>query len=70
MLTIEIDDPALEANIKQTYGEDTQSMKQAFLDFLQSQQVKQDVAIAQNELEQGKAITSSEVFNSLRAQYQ
>ena len=68
MLTIEIDDPVLESCIKQTYGEDNQSMKQAFIDFLQSQQIKQDIAIAIDEMAQEKAIPSNEVFDAIRAQ--
>ena len=70
MLTIEIDNPALETNIKNNYGDDEQSIKQAFIDFLQYKQLKQDVIIAQDELRQGRAIASNQVFNSLRAKYQ
>jgi len=70
MLTIEIDNPELEENLKQTYGDDNQSVKQAFIDFLQTQQVKQDVAIAMNEFSQDKALPMSTVFETIRVQYQ
>ena len=70
MLNIQIDNPALEADLKQTFGDNPQSVARAFAEFIQAKKVSDDIHISIAQLEQGQAIKSSEVFNSIRARYE
>ena len=70
MLNIQIDNPDLEACIKQTYGDSNQSVVKAFADFVQEQSIKQDIEVSINELSQGNFATATSVFDSIRADYE
>jgi len=52
MLNITIEDSLLESNLKQAFGEDTQSITKAFSEFIQNYKTKQDKStdIASNKL--------------------
>lgn len=70
MLNIHIDNPELEKNIKQTYGEDTKSIARAFSDFIQQQKIKQDIGISIEQLDAGEALPLGDVMNDIRAKYE
>jgi len=70
MLNIHIDNPELEKNIKQTYGEDTKSIAKAFFEFIQQKKIKQDVDISIEQLDTGEGIPLGEVMDSIRAKYE
>ena len=70
MLNIHIDNPELEKNIKQTYGEDTNSIARAFFEFIQQQKIKQDIGISIEQLDAGKGILLADVMNDIRAKYE
>jgi methionine synthase II (cobalamin-independent) len=70
MLSIQIDNPALEADLKQTFGDNPQSVARAFAEFIQAKKVSNDINISLAQLEQGQAVNFSEVFNSIRAKYE
>jgi len=55
MLNIQIDNPELEENIKQTYGDDVQSMASAFGEFIKQQRIRQDIAVSIKQLDAGEA---------------
>ena len=69
MLNIQIDNPELERTIKQTYGENSQSIAKAFFDFIQQQKIKQDINISIQQLEQGESIPLNQAMNSIRDKY-
>ncbi len=70
MLSIQIDNPELEADLKQTFGSDPQSVVKAFTEFVQARKLADDIQASITELEQGRALKSPDVFNSIRARYE
>ncbi len=70
MLNIQIDNPELEKNIKQTYGDDAQSMGRAFFDFIHQQKIKHDIGVSIKQLDDGKAISMEKVMKHLQAKYE
>jgi len=69
MLNIQIDNLELEANIKQTYGDDVQSVANAFGEFIQQQRIRQDIAVSIKQLDAGEGIAMAEVMEGIRRQY-
>jgi hypothetical protein len=69
MLSIQIDNPELEAELKQAYGSNPQSVVKAFAEFVQARRLADDIQTSVTELEQGLALKSSDVFKSIRARY-
>ena len=70
MLNIQIDNPALEADLKQTFGDNPQSVARAFAEFVQTKRIGDDIKVSLSQLEQGHALPSADVFNSIRARYE
>jgi hypothetical protein len=70
MLNIQIDNPELEACIKQTYGESNQSVAKAFADFVQTQSIKQDIEASIDALARCDGTLTATVFNRIRAAYE
>ena len=70
MLNIQIDNPELEKNIKQTYGEDTQLLASAFLDFIQQKRIKQDIGISIKQLDDGESLPLGDVMKAIRTRYE
>lgn len=70
MLTIQIDNPELERNIKNTYGEDTKSIAKAFYEFIQQQKIKQDIGISIEQLNYGKGIPLDDVMKNIRIKFE
>ena len=67
MLNIQIDDPELEKSIRKTYGDNTQSIARAFAAFIQQEQLKDDVRVSVQQLDNGEAIPLRTVMQDLRA---
>ena len=70
MLNIQIDNPELEQSLKQTYGENSQSIARAFAEFVQQQKIKQDVGVSIEQLVAGEGIPLSQAINEIRASYE
>ena len=70
MLNIQIDNPELENNIKQTYGNDLHSIAGAFSDFIQQQKIKHDIGVSIQQLEAGESESLGQVMRDLRAEYE
>lgn len=70
MLNIQIDNPELEQSLKQTYGENSQSIVRAFAEFVQQQKIKQDIGVSIEQLETGQGIPLSQAINEIRASYE
>ena len=70
MLNILIDNPELERSIKQTYGEDNNSIARAFAEFIQQQRVKQDIGVSIEQLDAGEGIPMAEAINDIRSKYE
>ena len=70
MLNIHIDDPELEQNIKQTFGEDTRAIARAFFEFIQQQRINQDIGVSIEQLEAGESVALGEVVKDIRAKYE
>ena len=69
MLTINIDNPELEQSIKQTYGEDKQTLAKAFMEFIQQKKIKQDIEISIQQLDAGESIPMEDVMKDSNKQY-
>jgi len=70
MLNIQINNPELEENIKQTYGDDTQSMANAFGEFIKQQRIRQDIAVSIQQLDAGEGIAMADVMEGIRSKYE
>ena len=70
MLNIHIDNPELEQDIKQTYGDDTKSIARAFFEFIRQQKIKQDIGVSIEQLESGEGIALGDVMKDIRAKYE
>jgi len=70
MLNIKIDNPELERNIKQTFGDDVQSLSRAFAEFVKQKQVRQDIEISIKQLDDGEAIEMKDVIGEIRSKYE
>ena len=68
MLTINIDNPELEQSIKQTYGEDKQTLAKAFMEFIQQKKIKQDIEISIQQLDAGESIPMEDVMKDINKQ--
>ena len=70
MLNIQIDNPALEADLKQAFGDNPQSVARAFAEFVQAKRISDDIRVSVAQLEQGQVLDAVDVFNSIRARYE
>jgi hypothetical protein len=70
MLSIEINNPEIEENIKQLYGNNKQLIASAFADFIQQLKVKQDIGISIAQLDAGEALPLQDVMQSIRQKYE
>lgn len=70
MLNIRIDNPELEQNIKQCFGDDQQSIVNAFLKFVQQEKIKRDIGISIEQLEAGEGVPLSQVMRETREKYE
>ena len=70
MLNIHIDDPELEKNIKQTFGEDTRSIARAFSEFIKQRRIKQDIGVSIEQLDAGESVPLGDVINDIRTKYE
>lgn len=70
MLNIQIDNPELEQRVKETYGDDLQSIAQAFSAFIQQERIKRDIGISITQLEAGEGVPMDSVMREIRAQYE
>lgn len=70
MLNIEIDNPELEANLKQLFGNNQQSIAYAFAEFVRQQKVKQDIGVSIAQLEAGEGLSLRETMQSIRQKYE
>jgi deoxyadenosine/deoxycytidine kinase len=66
MLNIQIDNPELERNIRQTYGEDTRSLAKAFAEFVQQQRIKQDIGVSIEQLDAGEEVPLEQAIADIR----
>jgi len=70
MLSIQIDNPELEKSIKQVFGDNENIIGNAFIEFIQLQKMKQDVAISIKQLDSGNAKSLKNVMKNVRAKYE
>lgn len=70
MLSIQINDPELEKSIKQTYGNDLDSLTSAFAEFIQQQKIKRDIDISIKQLDAGEGIPLAQTIGEIRAKYE
>lgn len=70
MLNIHIDDPELEKNIKQTFGEDTRSIARAFSEFIRQRRIRQDIGVSIEQLDAGEAVPLGNVIKDIRVKYE
>ena len=70
MLNIQINNPELEESIKQAYGDDTQSIANAFAEFIKQQRIRQDIAVSVQQLDAGEGVGMVEVMESIRSEYE
>lgn len=69
MLNIRIDNPEIEKSIRQTYGEDANTIAKAFFEFIKQQKNRQDIGISIEELQNGKGIPLDDVIRDVSSKY-
>jgi hypothetical protein len=69
MLNLQINDPELERNLIQTYGDNKQSIIEAFTQFIKNQNIKNDVTISKKQAINGEFIELDTVFDSICDKY-
>lgn len=70
MLSIQIDNPELGKSIKHVFGDNENVIGSAFVEFIQLQKVKQDVAISIKQIDSGNAKSLKNVMKAVRAKYE
>jgi hypothetical protein len=70
MLNIHIDDPELERDIRQTFGDDARSIARAFSRFIQQQRIRQDIGVSIEQLEAGESTALGDVVKDIRTKYE
>jgi len=70
MLNIQIDNPEIENNIKQIYGDNSGMLMNAFVEFIQQQKIKQDVGVSINQLDNGDGILLKDVIDDIALRYE
>ena len=70
MLRIQIDNPELEKNIRQIYGEDSQLIAKAFVAFIKQQRIRQDIGVSIKQLDAGESVPLAEVMEGIRGKYE
>ena len=69
MLNLKIDDPELENSLRQAYGNNDQSIIDAFRQFVQLQKIKRDVAISKEQIKNGEVLDLDKVIDDICAKY-
>jgi len=69
MLNIQIDNPVLEADLKQAFGDNPQSVARAFAEFVQAKRISDDIKESITQLEQGRALKAADVFSCIALSY-
>ena len=70
MIKIEINNPDLEREIRQSFGENTQSLVMAFAEFLRQRQVREDIVISMTQLDEGEGISMDRAIAEIREKYE
>jgi len=63
MLNIRIDNSELEKTLKQCFGNDNQSILNAFLKFVQQEKIKRDVGVSIEQLNAGEGVPLRQVMH-------
>jgi hypothetical protein len=66
MLNIEINNPELEASLKQLFGNNQQSIARAFAEFVQQRKIKQDIGVSIAQLDAAEGLSLRETMQSIR----
>ena len=69
MLTLQLNSPEIEAELKQHYGDNSQAIAQAFKDFLWEKRIKNDLKQAEIEIIEGKVVTAESAFQQVKSLY-
>ena len=70
MLNIEIDNPELEASLQQLFGNNPQSIANAFAEFVQQHKIKQDIGVSIKQLDAGEGVPLLQVMQRIRQKYE
>ena len=70
MLNIEINNPELEESLNQLYGNNKQSLVNAFADFVLHRKIKQDIGVYISELDSDEGLPLQEVMKAIRKKYE
>ena len=70
MLNLKIDDPELENSLRQAYGNNDQSIIDAFTQFVKQQKIKRDVTISKEQVGKGEIIELDKVIEDICAKYE
>ena len=69
MLNLQINDPELEQNLRQAYGNDNQSIIEAFSQFVKQQRIKQDITVSKEQAINAEVIELDEMVAPICARY-
>ncbi|MGD0958729.1 MAG: hypothetical protein ABSB19_02855 [Methylomonas sp.] len=70
MLQIEIDNPELELELKQVYGNNPRLTEKAFADFVSQNKIRDDINISIMQLDSGEGEFLTETMRAIRIKYE
>jgi len=70
MLNIQIDNPDLEKNIRQIYGNNPQLISNDFLTFIKQKSIKNDIGVSIKQLDAGEGLPLTKVIKDIRSKYE
>lgn len=69
MLNIKIDNPEIEDFIVEKYGGSTDSLMRAFIEYIQTEKIREDVRVSEEEFEKGDYMDIDDAFKLIKAKY-
>jgi hypothetical protein len=70
MINITIDNPDIEQILKQVYGNNHSRLIKEFSQFIQCTEIKDDIGISIQQLEQGEGIKLTDAFSRIKQNYE
>ena len=70
MLNLQINNIELEEQLLRRFGQDTESIARAFLEFLRQERIREDIDVSVSQLAAGEGVPMRAVLQEIRAKYE
>lgn len=70
MINLQIDNKELEEQLLRRFGQDTESIARAFLEFLRQERIREDIEVSVSQFEAGEGTPLRAVMQEIRAKYE